>query len=93
MNAFRFYSWFWLAVAPVVLAALWWRFRPRSRPAAVFSSVTDLKDLPVTTAQRLRRALPYLYGLGLCLVIAGLARPQAGKRNRGSVARGLRSSL
>ena len=24
-------------------------------------------------------ALPYLYGLGLCLVIAGLARPQAGK--------------
>ena len=23
--------------------------------------------------------MPYLYGLGLCLVIAGLARPQAGK--------------
>ena len=79
MNAFRFYSWFWLALAPLVLAGLWWRFRPRSRPAAVFSSVTDLKDLPVTTAQRLRRALPFLYGLGLCLVIAGLARPQAGK--------------
>jgi Ca-activated chloride channel family protein len=62
-----------------VLAALWWRYRPRSRPAAVFSSVTDLRGLPVTTAQRLRRFLPYLYGLGLCLAIAGLARPQAGK--------------
>ena len=41
--------------------------------------MTDLKGLPVTLAQRLRRALPYLYGLGLCLVITGLARPQAGK--------------
>ena len=59
--------------------ALWWRFRPQARPAAVFSSVTELRDLPVTRAQRLRRCLPYLYGLGLCLVILGLARPQAGK--------------
>ena len=41
--------------------------------------MTDLKGLPVTLAQRLRRSLPYLYGLGLCLVIIGLARPQAGK--------------
>ena len=45
----------------------------------MFSSVADLKGLPVTLAQRLRRCLPYLYGLGLCLIIAGLARPQAGK--------------
>jgi len=70
---------FWLIITPVVLGALWWRLRPHRRPAAVFSSVTDLKGLPVTVAQRLRRGLPYLYGLGLCLVIAGLARPQAGK--------------
>lgn len=79
MNAFRLYSWFWFALAPLVLGALWWRVRPRSRPAAVFSSVSDLRGLPVTTAQRLRRTLPFLYALGLCLVIAGLARPQAGK--------------
>ncbi len=79
MNALRFYSSFWLILAPVVVGALWWRFRPQGRPAAVFSSVTDLKGLPVTLAQRLRRGLPYLYGLGLCLVITGLARPQAGK--------------
>ncbi len=38
-----------------------------------------LRGLPVTLAQRVRRALPYLYALGLCLVIFGLARPQAGK--------------
>jgi Ca-activated chloride channel homolog len=79
VNALRFYSSFWLILAPVVLGALWWRFRPKSRPAAVFSSVTDLKGLPVTLAQRLRHALPYVYALGVCLVIAGLARPQAGK--------------
>jgi Ca-activated chloride channel homolog len=79
VNAFRFYSSVWLILAPAVAGALWWRFRPQRRPAAVFSSVTDLKGLPVTLAQRLRRCLPYLYGLGLCLVITGLARPQAGK--------------
>ena len=79
MNALRFYSSFWLILAPFALGMLWWRFRPQGRPAAVFSSVTDLKGLPVTLAQRLRRGLPYLYGLGLCLLIVGLARPQAGK--------------
>ncbi len=79
MDSLRLYSWFWLLVAPAVLGALWWRFRPQARPAAVFSSVADLKGLPVTNAQRIRRGLPYVYGLGLCLVIAALARPQAGK--------------
>ncbi len=79
MNAFRLYSWFWLAAAPVALAALWWRFRPQGQPAAVFSSVADLKGLPVTLAQRLRRSTKYLYALGLFLAIAALARPQAGK--------------
>ncbi len=79
MNSFRFYSWFWLLLGPPVIAALWWRYRPQKRFAAVFSSVSDLKGLPVTLAQRLRRGLPYLYGLGLCLVVTGLARPQAGK--------------
>lgn len=74
MNVLRFYSWFWLFVAPIVAAALLWRFRPQRRPAAVFSSVSDLKGLPVTNAQRLRRFLPYLYALGLCLLLVGLAQ-------------------
>ncbi len=73
------YSWFWLLLAPAALGALWWRFRPRARAAAIFSSVAGLKDLPVTNAQRIKRWLPYLYALGLCLVIVALARPQAGK--------------
>jgi Ca-activated chloride channel homolog len=79
VNAIRFYSSFWLILAPIAVGVLWWRLRARRRPAAVFSSVSDLKGLPVTAAQRLRRLLPYLYAIGLCLLIAGLARPRAGK--------------
>ncbi len=79
MNLLRFYSAYWLVLAPVVVIALLWRFRRQGRPAAVFSSVADLKGLPVTLAQRLRHGLRYVYVLGLCLVLIGLARPQAGK--------------
>jgi Ca-activated chloride channel family protein len=89
VNAFRLYSWSWLILAPVALLALGWRSRPRRRPAAVFSSVADLKGLPVTLAQRLRRGVPVLYGLGLCLVIFGLARPQAGKAESRIAGRGI----
>jgi Ca-activated chloride channel family protein len=68
---------------------LWWRRNAKQRPAAVFSSVSDLKRLPVTLAQRVRGALPYVYALGLCLVIAGLARPQAGKAESRIAGRGI----
>lgn len=79
MDAFRLYSPFWLIVAPVALLALWWQLRAHKRPAAVFSSVAGLRDLPVTLAQRLRRSFPWIYGIGLCLLVAGLARPQSGR--------------
>ncbi|WP_422931993.1 VWA domain-containing protein [Singulisphaera sp. PoT] len=79
MNAFRLYSWFWLILAPLALGLLAWRRRSNQRPAAIFSSVSDLKGLPITLAQRIRRGLPYAYGLGLFLVFVALARPQAGK--------------
>ncbi|HEY2252811.1 MAG TPA: VWA domain-containing protein [Planctomycetaceae bacterium] len=89
MDAYRFYSQLWLLLVPVVLALAWWRFRPRRRPAAVFSSLADLKNLPVTLAQRLRRAFPYLYALALCLIIAGLARPQSGRSESRIVGQGI----
>jgi Ca-activated chloride channel homolog len=73
------FSPYWLVLFPLALGVLWWRLRRQARAAALFSSVAELKDLPVTLAQRLRRWWPYVYGLGLCLVILGLARPQAGK--------------
>ena len=79
MEAFRFYTWFWLALIPVVILLMAWRFR-RSRSAAVtFSSLADLKSLPVTWMQRIHHVLPWAYGFGLCLLLLALARPQAGK--------------
>jgi len=79
MDSFRFYSWFWLLLLPVALLILWSRANQRRKPAAVFSSIADLKTLPVTLMQRIHRTLPWLYGIGILLIIAGLARPQSGK--------------
>src|SRR5205823_14333344 len=52
MEAFRFYSPLCFLVAPLALACLWWAHHPRRRAAAIFSSLADLKNLPVTIAQR-----------------------------------------
>jgi Ca-activated chloride channel family protein len=79
MEAFRFYSPLCFLVAPLAIACVWWAHHPRRRAAAVFSSLADLKNLPVTLAQRVRRLLPYVYALGLLLLVAALARPQSGK--------------
>jgi Ca-activated chloride channel family protein len=79
MEAFRFYSPLCFLVAPLAVACVWWANQPRRRAAAVFSSLADLKNLPVTFAQRIRRLLPYAYGLGIVLLVAALARPQSGK--------------
>lgn len=79
MEAFRFYSWLWLLLIPVVAGAIWWRARTSRKPAAIFSSISDLKGMPVTFVQRLHRMLPYAYGLGLCLLLTALARPQTGR--------------
>jgi Ca-activated chloride channel family protein len=79
MDAFRFESWLWLLALPVVLGCVWWRSRRRIQPSAIFSSISDLKSIPVTSMQRFRKLLPVLYALGLCLMVLGLARPQSGK--------------
>jgi Ca-activated chloride channel family protein len=79
MNAFRFYSPLWFILSPLAIAAVWYAWHPRRRAAAVFSSLQDLKSLPVTMAQRVRKTLPFFYGLGLVLIIGALARPQQGR--------------
>lgn len=93
MEAFRFYSPFWLALIPVVIGLVWWQSRRQRQPAAVFSSIADLKGLPVTVFQRIRRTLPYFYGLGLCLTIMGLARPQSGKSESRIIGEGIAIEL
>jgi len=79
MDSFRFLSWTWLLAIPVLLLVAWIRFRRKSPPSAIFSSLEGLKGLPVTFAQRIRRMLPFLYLLSMLLIILGLARPQSGK--------------
>ena len=79
MDSFRFYSWPFMFLVVVVFAVGWVRWRLRGESAVLFSSIDDLKGLPVTLLQRVKRLLPIVYGIGLCLMIAGLARPQSGK--------------
>ena len=78
MGGFRFQSPLWFALAPVLFWALWRAHHPRYRAAALFSSLADLKSLPVTLAQRIKRALPWIYGAAVLLLIVALARPQQG---------------
>lgn len=93
MEAFRIYSWYWLAIAPCVLLLLLWRHRWQRKPAAVFSSLSDLKKLPITLAQRIYRILPYVYVVGILLILLGLARPQAGKSESRTVGEGIAIEL
>jgi Ca-activated chloride channel family protein len=77
MMGFRFQDPLWLLLLVPLLAMGWWH--GRQRPAAVvYSNVDILKTLPRTTAQRVRRLLPWLTLLGLGLLTAALARPQQG---------------
>jgi Ca-activated chloride channel homolog len=79
LDAYRFYSPLWFAALPLVLGALWFAHQSRRQNAAVYSSLDGLRGLPVTLAQRVKRILPWVYGLGLVLMVAALARPQLGR--------------
>lgn len=79
MDSFRFYSWYWFALVPIVFVVVWFFSRRAKRPASLFSSILDLKSLPITLMQRVNQSLPFLFAVGLCLMIVGLARPQSGK--------------
>lgn len=89
MESLRFHSPLWFALAPLIIAVVCWAFHPRRRAAALFSSLADLKGLPVTVAQRLRRLLPFVYGAGCLLLVAALARPQQGKSEARTHAEGI----
>lgn len=79
MDSFRFYTWIFLLLLPIVIGLAAYRLRTRRGVSVLFSSITAFKSLPVTWMQRIRRILPWCYGLGLVLLTLALARPQAGK--------------
>jgi Ca-activated chloride channel family protein len=77
MTNFRFESpLVLLLLIPVVAIAIITVFRRQQ--TVLYSSVTFLKNLPVTPRQRLRRLLPWLRIAGLILLVVALARPQLG---------------
>lgn len=78
MMGFRFHDPLWLLLLVPLAALAWWNSRRRTA-AVVYSSVELLKTLPTTTAQRIRRYVPWLGWLGLALLVVALARPQQGK--------------
>ena len=72
----RLHDPWWLALLPVAFYLAWRRSRLKHQPAAVFSSLAGLRELPVTLASRVRRILPVVECLALALVILALSRPE-----------------
>jgi Ca-activated chloride channel homolog len=88
MMGFRFQDPLWLLLLAPLLAIGWWSIR--RRPAAVvYSNIDILKTLPRTTAQRVRRLLPWITLAALALLIVALARPQRGREEFRSRAEGI----
>ena len=79
LDGFRFEDPQWLAALPVAMLLLWHVGRRARRSAVTFSSVVDLRGLPVTIAQRIKRLLPVAQLLGVTLLVVALARPQQGR--------------
>ncbi|MEA1950536.1 MAG: VWA domain-containing protein [Planctomycetota bacterium] len=79
MNAFRFHDPIWLLLlVPLAVIGII-MFRRRSQAAVLYSDVAMLRTLPVTTALRVKRMLPWLWLAGMTLLIVALARPQYGR--------------
>jgi Ca-activated chloride channel homolog len=78
MFGFRFHDPLWLVLLLPLAATAWW-YRRRRPAAAIYSNIDILKTLGHTTAQRVRRLLPWLGWIALAMLIVALARPQRGK--------------
>jgi Ca-activated chloride channel family protein len=80
MEGLRFASlWCLILIVPVGMVLGWVSVSSRRRHAVIFSSVSGLKMMPVTWAQRIKRWLPWVYSAGLILIVLSLTRPQQGR--------------
>jgi Ca-activated chloride channel homolog len=69
---------FWLCLlVPAILGIQIWRLYSKRKPTLIFSSLSDLKDLPGGWRSRAVWAPPVLFGLSMILIITALARPQS----------------
>ena len=60
MNPFRFHDPFWLLLLIPLAVIAYFMLRRRSRAAVLYSDAAMLRSLPVTTALRVKRMLPWL---------------------------------
>jgi Ca-activated chloride channel family protein len=74
---FRFYSPYYFLFLVPFLFLVFFEIR-RKRFGVIFSSVVMIKRLPITFMQRVGSLLPFLFYIGLFLLIVALARPQSG---------------
>ena len=79
MTTVRFHDPLWIVLLLPVIGWSFYALRRQRRASVLYSSVELLRDLPVTWALRLRRALPWLRVLGLALIATALVRPQLGR--------------
>ncbi len=91
MSTVRFAAPEWLLLLLLVpLLVYYQKHRDRRQGAFVrYSDARALQRLPATMAGRLRGLLPVLRAGGLCCLILGLARPQAGREVREHTAEGI----
>jgi len=73
----RLHDPFWLFLLIPLAALFWWRHRRRY--AVLYSDIADLRSLPVTWAQRVKKALHVLHFVALALLVVALTRPQQGR--------------
>ena len=67
-----------LSLLLLVPPLAWHRHRSKRRPVVRFSDGESLRALPSGWGARAVRALPYVYGLGLALLVIAAARPRRG---------------
>ncbi len=80
MNLFRFVSPIWLTLlAPLFICGIAnFYLRRRARNSVLFSTVSDLDQIPPSAAVYVKKILPALFYLGAAALIVALARPQLG---------------
>jgi len=83
----RFHEPLYLLLLTVPAAWLW--LRSRRRAAVGASTGTEMAGLPATLRVRLLKALPWVWVLGMALLVLALARPRMGHSYREQVTRGV----
>lgn len=77
---FRFASPLFFLLLVIVPAAVAWRRRRRPHPTLRMPGLTVARQVPPSTALKLRWLIPFLKYAALVLMIAAMARPQWGTR-------------